>query len=503
MKKSLLVAIIIVLVLAVAVTIFFVLKSSYNVRLDTDGGVANVSTFKCKVGEQYRIPVATKEGYDFDGWFDNPDCTGEVISNFGINNIFQSKNLTFYAKFVKRCQINYVLPGFYTDNPITVRADETVELKDPEVTGVIFDGWYLDEHFLQPIQTIKNPKDDMTIYARLLQPYGINYILNGGQNNPDNPLQYASEIGAELFAPTKEGYEFDGWIKDDGKPISNITMGTTGLVNVTATWKPKTYTITWKLDGGKMPEDFDIVSYVVGEGVSADKMMFPKSDDRIFLHWYRLEGDEEIIVTSIDSDMIGDIVLYAKWYDNTPIKYPEGSKNLWYVSYEDTQEYKHFNEDNIYIKVPTELKGYAADGRLGVSIYVKFEAAARTQGNATTKSSVFFRINGEAHKVCSVSATGAGYFVGISAQTGPLETVINDKTFDVMFDGNDEIVLGYDYYLESNSVNFTIHNCAGFVCHELSYSYFVIDEPEFEEPGDEEPGEENPGEENLTENPAE
>ena len=465
MKRSILITIIAVLILAIAATLFVVFKSSYEVQFNTDGGVIySESTVKCKVGETYKLPVPSKEGYDFDGWFDNPNFNGGTIVDVCADNIFESKDLSLYAKFTKRCEITYVLNGFTTSNPTEVRSDETVSLANPAITGAIFGGWYLDKEYTQPISKIINPESDMTIYGRLLQQHSIVYNLNGGVNHPANAEFYASELGATLLTPSREGYDFSGWVDDEGNPVNGIAVNTSGLISLNATWKPKTYKITWNLNGGKAPEGFDVNTYVVGEGVAADAMMMPEFKDNIFLYWYMLIDEAEIRVELIDKETTGDVVLYAKWLDNTPVEF----ENIW------KEKNKSYTDDDKYIKVPEGLEEYAEQGLLGINIYVSFECDAQTSGNATTKSTVYFRINGNEEKICSVSASGGGYTV-LGAQKGELNKTSNSKEYQVMFEG-DEIVLGYAYTIESDS-GLLEFDYANFQCTKLTYSYFILEEP--------------------------
>ncbi len=480
MKRSVLIAIIIVLVLAIAATVFFVLKSSYDVEFITDGGeIYSEAKIKCQVGETYKLPTPSKKGYDFDGWFTNPEFNGSTVVEFGEDNIFESTDLTFYAKFTKRCEITYVLDGFTTNNPTELRSDESVNLEDPAITGAIFGGWYLDKNYTQPITKIKNPEDDMTIYGRLLQQHSISYNLDGGVNHSSNAEFYASELGLTLYAPTKDGYDFTGWVNENGEQVYSISVNTTGLVSLKATWKPKTYKITWELNGGKAPEGFDINSYVVGEGVAEDAMMIPESKTNIFLYWYILVGETEVRVEEIDNETVGDIVLYAKWLDNTPVE----ETDIWSWSKSTYNGGATFGDDSYYIKVPEGLEKFAEQGLLGLNIYVEFECGAQTEGDATSSSTVYFEINGVEEEICSVSATGGGYHLIYGAQTGQYNETKNNKKYQVMFEG-DEIVLGYTYTITSNSINPLVKDHGSFVCTKLTYSFFILEEPPVEEPAE-------------------
>ena len=46
--------------------------------------------------------------------------------------------------------------------------------------------------------------------------YKITYVLDGGENSPENPEYYTVEDGVlTLYEATREGYIFDGWYYDE------------------------------------------------------------------------------------------------------------------------------------------------------------------------------------------------------------------------------------------------------------------------------------------------
>ena len=319
----------------------------------------------------------------------------------------------------------------------------------------------------------------MTIYGRLLQQHSIVYNLNGGVNHPANAEFYASELGATLLTPSREGYDFNGWVDDEGNAVNGIAVNTTGLVSLNATWKPKTYKITWNLNGGKAPEGFDVNTYVVGEGVAADAMMIPESTNNIFLYWYMLVDEVEIRTELIDKETVGDVVLYAKWLDNTPVEENE----IWLVKHTSYSGNKTFSDNSYFIKVPEGLEKYAEAGLLGINLSVEFKCGAQTAGNATTNSAIYFSINGVEEMICSVTAVGGGYSLFGGSQKGQFTQTSYDKEYQVMFDG-DEITLGYVYTIKSDSVNPLVGDRGEFVCTKLTYSFFILEEPVVEDPAE-------------------
>ena len=88
--------------------------------------------------------------------------------------------------------------------------------------------------------------------------FAINYVLNDGVNNPDNPAGYnILTLPLEILAPTKEAYRFLGWYDNaefNGDPITEIAAGTTGDVTLYAKWELVIYSIVYELNGGTNAE---------------------------------------------------------------------------------------------------------------------------------------------------------------------------------------------------------------------------------------------------------
>ena len=81
--------------------------------------------------------------------------------------------------------------------------------------------------------------DDVYLYStEAYETYKINYILNGGTNNDQNPASYDKTQTVTFKNPTRSGYTFEGWYKDSGftKQITLIEAGTTGEITVYAKW---------------------------------------------------------------------------------------------------------------------------------------------------------------------------------------------------------------------------------------------------------------------------
>ena len=129
--------------------------------------------------------------------------------------------------------------------------------------------------------------------------YNVTYVLNGGQNNPSNPLVYTSGTEATIKDPTREGYRFLGW--EEGNKI-NATD--TGDKTFTAKWE-KIYNIDYVLDDGEN-NPTNPSEYTSGTEIIIKE---PTREGYEFLGW-----EEGNIINATDT---GDKTFTAKWKKNS------------------------------------------------------------------------------------------------------------------------------------------------------------------------------------------
>ena len=142
--------------------------------------------------------------------------------------------------------------------------------------------------------------------------FAINYVLNDGVNNPDNPAGYnILTLPLEILAPTKEAYRFLGWYDNaefNGDPITEIAAGTTGDVTLYAKWELVIYSIVYELNGGTNaetnPDTYNIENLPL---TLAD----PTKAGYTFLGWY----NGETKVTEVPAGTTGEFKVEAKWYN--------------------------------------------------------------------------------------------------------------------------------------------------------------------------------------------
>ena len=107
--------------------------------------------------------------------------------------------------------------------------------------GYEFSGWegnYCDVRQDETVTAVYTPV-----------PYTITYELGEGTNPLSNVEEYTVETALRLEAPSKTGYDFEGWYTDAEyrEQVTAIEQGTTGDVVLYAKWSPAQYKITYEL----------------------------------------------------------------------------------------------------------------------------------------------------------------------------------------------------------------------------------------------------------------
>ena len=75
--------------------------------------------------------------------------------------------------------------------------------------------------------------------------YTINYVLNGGKNNENNPSSYIQGDTLKLYDPIRENYSFSGWYRESAytNRVERIEEDMSGDITLYARWRVKALNI--------------------------------------------------------------------------------------------------------------------------------------------------------------------------------------------------------------------------------------------------------------------
>ena len=187
-----------------------------------------------------RLEPAHRSGYDFIGWFDNEDLSGDSISDIQEET---AGDLVFYAKWkAQTFDIEYVfnVDNVYNPNDNHFTADIEYTFQEARRDGYRFVGWYTDETYQHEIKNIPICTYKAQIIYGYFTPYEYEiryYNLNGAYNPNDD--KFTADIKFTLNDPVREGYKFGGWYyKDDfsGGRVYEIPENTYHDVTIYAKW---------------------------------------------------------------------------------------------------------------------------------------------------------------------------------------------------------------------------------------------------------------------------
>ena len=197
-----------------------------------------------------------KEGYTFDGWYENSLFTGNKITSFSYNTLLRD----YYAKFIpNQYKVNFETgEADINIDSITVIYDNSVILPNIEKNGYIFKGWYYNDQ--KVVSGTWKIADNVTLIAKFDKTsYTIDLNSNGGICDKSE-VKITLDEKVNLPIPTKQGYKFVGWFNGENKFTDSIWQYTNDL-HLKAEWEIITYKVNLNLNGGSCSENiiyFDI-----------------------------------------------------------------------------------------------------------------------------------------------------------------------------------------------------------------------------------------------------
>ena len=237
----------------------------------------------------------TRPGYNFTGWYTTEDCETEYKFDTPITD----GNTVVYAGWDP---IMYTVT-FETYNGSKVNAIDNLTYgstvnkpSDPTYTGYNFMGWYKDSKFttLWKFADEVEPDtvtEDITLYAKWeIKKFTVTFM--DGDKTLDsltmNNVAYDSTIATSPTAPSKPGYTFVGWYKEEalknawtfGAGGDKVTDNTT----LHAKYDIVTYTIVYYVDGSENNSAGNVVEYKITDNTVVLKN--PDKTGHTFDGWY-------------------------------------------------------------------------------------------------------------------------------------------------------------------------------------------------------------------------
>jgi len=180
-----------------------------------------------------------------------------------------------------------------------VNKGSTVAVNNPESTNyIIFNGWKVNDEFIDLSTYTIN--ENTKIVADLTYKYDVNFVVDGVNYNSQIIEKNNYAILPE--APSKTGYEFDGWSADNVNIVNVETTKITSHTTYTAMFT-KLHNVTF------MYEDTTKSTQIVRNGSMATNVSVENTAYKIFNGWKVNGSIVEISTYKVTSDttFIADI----------------------------------------------------------------------------------------------------------------------------------------------------------------------------------------------------
>ena len=185
------------------------IKNQYIITLDANGGTGVESSQTVTYDESYTLPIPTRTGYTFDGWF----CGTTPYSG---GTWLTPENIILVAKWKAKTDISYVVNHYQqnvNDDNYTLESSEYFKgTADANVTPSV----KTFNHFVSPItKTVKITPDGSLIvdYYYNRATYDLTYVTNGGDTIEKQTYKYGQVF--VVSEPTRTGYTFGGWFTEE------------------------------------------------------------------------------------------------------------------------------------------------------------------------------------------------------------------------------------------------------------------------------------------------
>ena len=310
------------------------LKVGFRISLDYNGATSGneAATSIVSVSESYTLPVPKRVGYKFVGWYDGIKDANKLTDENGKSVGAYEKYESISAYAIWEANLNEIVfnanGGEGEMDNQKIATDATVALNECLYTkkGYTFAGW----------GTTANGEVNYSDKADYMMGTNAQYILYAIWTPNDNTLHFESNGGSGKMSDmtiatdskatlsanafTKTGYDFAGWAESENgsKVYSDGDSYTMGTENATlyALWTPKTYKITYNLNGGQLAVENKATYNIETATFTLNN---PTKRGYEFNGWSgsNLTGGENQAV-SIETGTYGELTFTANW---TAIEY--------------------------------------------------------------------------------------------------------------------------------------------------------------------------------------
>mgnify|MGYP001011813836 CR=1 FL=1 len=278
--------------------------NSYKVSYYNEG-VKYIEDQKINYGENALKPNTnpSKIGYTFKYW---------SIKENGEEYEFSTKitkDISLYAVYeINKYTVTYINEGVEYHKETAEYGSVITSIQAPTKEGYTFIGWYNEnnEKINHPITVTEN----ITLHSKYeINTYTVSFYHNNEKYVEDQKVNYGESALKPSIDPTKEDYNFSGWVIKGTNNKYDFTSKVTKDIELESSFTAKpTYTVTFKI-GNEV-----ILTENVIEGHKVTSKEAPYKKGYLFDKWY---SDEELTIeNNFDEKIMGNKTIYGKYNEN-------------------------------------------------------------------------------------------------------------------------------------------------------------------------------------------
>ena len=442
---------------------------TYLANLQTKGGEVSPSSIYFTINDSITLPIPTRTGYTFEGWYINENYTGSAVTGIPIGTYGDRH---YYAKwnpneYVITLNLGYAGAQDRIEH-IEYGSRDTITV--PIRTGYNFVGWAYDGELITNENGLLNEEWTITAQVELVAQWSpktteLTFNTAGGNSIDNVIISYDSMI--TLSVPSRNYYTFTGWY-DGANGTGTQYAGANGVMirswdkeALTATlhaeWILTQYSITYNLDGGTNSSD-NPSQYTV-EDSTINLSNATKTGYR-FMGWRNANG---IMISTIPTGSYGNITLTAEWSYEYTIKVTANNIICNYSTYNGTVSTVKAISGEVITLLNTNFGGvilksgstyYEQGSTFTVSGDKSFELVEKNRSQLYDSSTGYYEIWTYSQLNTIVRNYRGSNYRLMANITQPENTTWNPMgTFSGVFEGNDHWIndLTIKYGLDGSS----------------------------------------------------
>ncbi len=288
---------------------------TYTVTFDACGGENTETERTVTYDTAYgTLPVPTRAGYLFDGWFTSSSSGTEVVAK---DLVSLTADQTLYAHWTAHSFTLHLQAGEGTVEPTSITMLCGIPfgtLPTPTRDYYTFVGWYDAAEGGNPIteETVHGEAVEMTVYAQWsANNYTVTFDANGGNTSTASAtVTYTGTYGT-LPTPSRTGFGFNGWYTaaSGGTVVyDSTTVSTAADHTLYAQWTPNTYKLEWYSDTNTCIEVERVASPYKGEWLGMVSYGFPiYYGDVLRVYYTASEGYELTSTGAVNITVTGNL----------------------------------------------------------------------------------------------------------------------------------------------------------------------------------------------------